>query len=69
MLLDYRWDTEPERTYCSEEVEILFTALYNSVNEVSAKAYAKQGYSVQHDLVHMVIVLEANAFIHSICKA
>nr|UNZ93471.1 diterpene synthase class I [Scutellaria baicalensis] len=46
-----RW--QPETTYCSQQVEILFTALYNTVNEVSAKAFSEQGYSVKHELISM----------------
>ncbi|KAL0330186.1 UNVERIFIED_CONTAM: Cis-abienol synthase, chloroplastic [Sesamum radiatum] len=38
-----RWNEQPATAYGSEEVEILFTALYNTVNEVAAKAYIEQG--------------------------
>nr|QEY10196.1 diterpene synthase class I [Scutellaria barbata]UNZ11785.1 diterpene synthase class I [Scutellaria barbata] len=42
-----------ETTYSSEQVEILFTALYNTVNEVAEKAFSEQGFSVKHELISM----------------
>ncbi|KAK4388989.1 Cis-abienol synthase, chloroplastic [Sesamum angolense] len=44
---------QPATAYGSEEVEILFTALYNTVNEVAAKAYIEQGRCVKHLLVSL----------------
>ncbi|KAK6158722.1 hypothetical protein DH2020_006036 [Rehmannia glutinosa] len=54
------WNMQPETTYCSQEVEILFTALYNTVNDVAEKVYANQGYCVKHDLVRMWLELLTN---------
>ncbi|KAL8063580.1 hypothetical protein ABFS82_01G035500 [Erythranthe guttata] len=54
------WNVHPETSYCSQEVDILFTALYNTVNEVAEKAYDKQGYYVEHDLVSMWLELLAS---------
>ncbi|KAL8063591.1 hypothetical protein ABFX02_01G036200 [Erythranthe guttata] len=51
------WKVHRETSYCSQEVEILFTALYNTVNEVAGKAYDEQGYHVEHDLVSMWLEL------------
>ncbi|KAL0323969.1 UNVERIFIED_CONTAM: Cis-abienol synthase, chloroplastic [Sesamum calycinum] len=43
----------PAKTDLTEEAEILFTALYRTVNEVAAEAYATQGRCIKHDLVSM----------------
>ncbi|KAL0312158.1 UNVERIFIED_CONTAM: Class I diterpene synthase TPS6, chloroplastic [Sesamum radiatum] len=48
-----RWNEQSATAYGSEEVEILFTALYNTVNEVAAKAYIEQGRCVKHLLVSL----------------
>ncbi|KAK6158723.1 hypothetical protein DH2020_006037 [Rehmannia glutinosa] len=60
MELVRKWNMQPETTYCSQEVEILFTALYNTVNDVAEKVYANQGYCVKHDLVRMWLELLTN---------
>ncbi|KAL7159562.1 hypothetical protein ABFS83_01G035600 [Erythranthe nasuta] len=44
---------KPETNYCSQEVEILFTALYKTVNEVAEKAYDKQGCCIKDVIVSM----------------
>ncbi|KAL9177094.1 hypothetical protein ABFS82_01G035600 [Erythranthe guttata] len=46
-----KWNVHAETSYCSREVEILFTALYNTVNEVAENAYVAQGYWIKEDLV------------------
>ncbi|KAL0330886.1 UNVERIFIED_CONTAM: Cis-abienol synthase, chloroplastic [Sesamum angustifolium] len=51
--LTKQWNEQPATAYGSEEVEILFTALYNTVNEVAAKAYIEQGRCVKHLLVSL----------------
>nr|WJZ49125.1 hypothetical protein [Scutellaria barbata] len=48
---------QPETTYSSEQVEILFTTLYNTVNEVAEKAFSEQGYTVKHELISMWLEL------------
>ncbi|KAK6158761.1 hypothetical protein DH2020_006075 [Rehmannia glutinosa] len=55
-----KWNMQPETTYCSQEVEIIFTALYNTVNEVAAKVYANQAYCVKHDLAKMWLELQTS---------
>ncbi|KAL7159544.1 hypothetical protein ABFS83_01G034800 [Erythranthe nasuta] len=55
------WNVHAETSYCSREVEILFTALYNTVNEVAAKAYAEQGYCIRNHLVNMWVELLTNS--------
>nr|UXG91344.1 miltiradiene synthase [Callicarpa americana] len=45
------WKEKPAADYGSEEVEILFTAVYRTVNEVAEKAYVEQGRSVKHILI------------------
>ncbi|KAL7122330.1 hypothetical protein ACP275_01G038900 [Erythranthe tilingii] len=46
-----KWNVHAETNYCSREVEILFTALYNTVNEVAENAYAAQGYCIKDNIV------------------
>ncbi|XP_020549885.1 cis-abienol synthase, chloroplastic-like [Sesamum indicum] len=55
------WNMQPAKTELSEEAEILFTALYKTVNEVAAEAYATQGRCVKHDLVSMWVELLTNS--------
>ncbi|XP_068654436.1 ent-kaurene synthase, chloroplastic isoform X2 [Aristolochia californica] len=45
-----KWDGNLARNFCSEQVEIIFFALYNSINEIGAKAFAYQRRSVTHHL-------------------
>ncbi|KAL7114983.1 hypothetical protein ACP275_04G155300 [Erythranthe tilingii] len=42
------WDEKACVNYGSREVEVLFTAVYDTVNELSEKAYAEQGRCVKH---------------------
>ncbi|KAG8375407.1 hypothetical protein BUALT_Bualt10G0096900 [Buddleja alternifolia] len=51
------WNVQPDTTYCSQEVEILFTALYDTVNQIAANAYIEQGRCVQRVLVSMWLEL------------
>ncbi|KAG8375380.1 hypothetical protein BUALT_Bualt10G0094000 [Buddleja alternifolia] len=46
-----KWNEPSAMTYGSEEVEILYTALYNTVNELAEKAYIQQGRSIKHVLI------------------
>ncbi|KAL0330183.1 UNVERIFIED_CONTAM: Cis-abienol synthase, chloroplastic [Sesamum radiatum] len=56
-VLSNYWNMQPAKTDLTEEAEILFTALYKTVNEVAAEAYATQGRCIKHDLVSMAEIL------------
>ncbi|KAH6804553.1 hypothetical protein C2S51_032800 [Perilla frutescens var. frutescens] len=47
------WKEKPTSEYGSEEVEILFTAVYNTVNELAEMAYFEQGRSVKDLLIKL----------------
>ncbi|KAL2489905.1 Ent-kaur-16-ene synthase [Forsythia ovata] len=46
-----KWDEQPTESYSCEEVEILFTALFSTVNEMAAKGAIKQGRRIKHVLL------------------
>ncbi|KAL2517490.1 Ent-kaur-16-ene synthase [Abeliophyllum distichum] len=48
-----KWDERPKSGYSSEEVGILFTAVYNHVNEWAAKILIKQGRCIKHLLISL----------------
>ncbi|KAG8043451.1 hypothetical protein GUJ93_ZPchr0458g22525 [Zizania palustris] len=47
------WDEHHKRGFCSEQVEIVFFAIYNSVNQLGAKASAAQGRDVTKHLIQI----------------
>ncbi|XP_057799345.1 miltiradiene synthase KSL1, chloroplastic [Salvia miltiorrhiza] len=47
------WKEKPAAEYGSEEVEILFTAVYNTVNELAERAHVEQGRSVKDFLIKL----------------
>ncbi|KAI3468362.1 hypothetical protein Pfo_025025 [Paulownia fortunei] len=47
------WDEKSAVKNVSPEVEILFTALYHTVNELTEKAYVEQGRCVKHLLISL----------------
>uniref|UniRef100_A0A1W6QDI7-2 Isoform 2 of Miltiradiene synthase KSL1, chloroplastic n=1 Tax=Isodon rubescens TaxID=587669 RepID=A0A1W6QDI7-2 len=47
------WKEKPAGEYGSEEVEILFTAVYNTVNELAEMAHIEQGRSVKDLLIKL----------------
>ncbi|KAK4435738.1 Cis-abienol synthase, chloroplastic [Sesamum alatum] len=50
-----QWKEQPTSVYGSEEVEILFTALYNTVNDLAEKAYVRQGRCIKSVLINLWI--------------
>ncbi|PQQ15348.1 ent-kaur-16-ene synthase chloroplastic-like [Prunus yedoensis var. nudiflora] len=46
-----RWDVNVSVDCCSEHVEIIFSALKNTINEIGVKAFARQGRSVTSDII------------------
>lgn len=50
-----RWQEKSAAEYGSEAVEILFTAVYNTVNELVERAHVEQGRSVKEFLIKLVI--------------
>ncbi|KAH0986230.1 hypothetical protein GBA52_013407 [Prunus armeniaca] len=49
--LNLRWDVNVSVDCCSEHVEIIFSALKNTINEIGVKAFAQQGRSVTSDII------------------
>ncbi|KAH6836264.1 hypothetical protein C2S53_001130 [Perilla frutescens var. hirtella] len=47
------WKEEPATEYGSEEVEILFTSVYNTVNELAKMAHFEHGRSVKDILIKL----------------
>ncbi|CAM0902728.1 unnamed protein product [Alopecurus aequalis] len=47
------WEKHGEMYYCSEQVEIVFSAIYSSVNQLGAKASVVQGRDVTEHLVEI----------------
>nr|QEV81855.1 terpene synthase 16 [Prunella vulgaris]QEY10195.1 kaurene synthase 1 [Scutellaria barbata]WJZ49123.1 miltiradiene [Scutellaria barbata] len=47
------WTEKPAEEYGSKEVEILFTAVYNTVNDLAEMAYIEQGRSVKPLLIKL----------------
>lgn len=54
MCLNNRWDVDLSVDCCSEQVEIIFLALHNTISEIGAKAYVKQGRSVTNHVIEIV---------------
>ncbi|KAL9167318.1 hypothetical protein ABFS82_05G088400 [Erythranthe guttata] len=47
------WKEKPAVDYGSQEVEILFSAVYRTVNELAEKASVEQGRCVKHHLINL----------------
>ncbi|KAG8375406.1 hypothetical protein BUALT_Bualt10G0096800 [Buddleja alternifolia] len=56
-----KWNEPSATTYGSEEVKILFTALYTTINELAAKAYIQQGRRVKHVLIDVWVEILTSA--------
>lgn len=50
-----RWDTHNRVGFCSERVEIVFRAIYDTSNHLAAKAAAVQKRNIIHHLAELVI--------------
>lgn len=50
-----RWDAHNRVGFCSERVEIVFRAIYDTSNHLAAKAAAVQKRSIIHHLAELVI--------------
>lgn len=46
-----KWDENHEKEFCSEQVKIVFSALYSTINELGAKASTLQNRSVTNHIV------------------
>ncbi|KAK4486231.1 hypothetical protein RD792_008901 [Penstemon davidsonii] len=55
--------SEMSSTYGSQAVEIIFKALYSTVNELAAKASIEQGRCVKQILINLVIALDAKPLV------
>ncbi|XP_020103574.1 ent-kaur-16-ene synthase, chloroplastic-like [Ananas comosus] len=52
-----KWDGNHKKEFCSEHVEIVFSAIYSTINELGAKASAVQNRSVTGHLVEIWLSL------------
>lgn len=52
--IDNRWDANWEKKTHSEQVKIIFSALFDTINELGTKASALQKRTVTHHLVEIV---------------
>ena len=57
ILVCHRWEHQEETEYYSEQVEIVFSAIYSSVNELGSKASTVQGRDVTGHLVEIVSLI------------
>ena len=53
------WEKHEEMDYYSEQVEIVFSAIYSSVNQLGAKASVVQGRDVTEHLVEIVSLFQS----------
>ncbi|XP_020277318.1 ent-kaur-16-ene synthase, chloroplastic isoform X2 [Asparagus officinalis] len=53
IMLVERWDGIHEKEFCSKQVEIVFSALYSTINELGAKASALQKRSVTPHIIEI----------------
>jgi len=56
------WDAHKEVGFCSERVETLFRAVYNTSNEIAAKAVAVQKRNVIGHIAELVSTLLENGY-------
>ncbi|KAM1765313.1 hypothetical protein ACFX11_004456 [Malus domestica] len=57
-----KWDVNMSVDCCSENVEIIFSALKNTINEIGAKAFTRQGRSVTSHVIGIWLDLIKSAF-------
>ncbi|XP_050107761.1 ent-kaur-16-ene synthase, chloroplastic-like isoform X2 [Malus sylvestris] len=57
-----KWDVNVSVDCCSENVEIIFSALKNTINEIGAKAFTRQGRSVTSHVIGIWLDLIKSAF-------
>ncbi|RXH86679.1 hypothetical protein DVH24_021952 [Malus domestica] len=57
-----KWDVNVSVDCCSENVEIIFSALKNTINEIGAKAFTRQGCSVTSHVIGIWLDLIKSAF-------
>jgi hypothetical protein len=57
-----RWERHEETKYYSKQVEIVFSAIYSSVNQLGAKASAVQGRDVTGHLVEIVSLFQSTCY-------
>ncbi|EYU34535.1 hypothetical protein MIMGU_mgv1a003148mg [Erythranthe guttata] len=51
------WNEKSDVVYGSKEVEIIFKAVYRTVNDYAEKAYVEQGRCVKHHLINLWVEL------------
>ncbi|EHA8590400.1 putative Ent-kaur-16-ene synthase, chloroplastic [Cocos nucifera] len=61
ILLTEKWDGSHEKVFCSEQVKIIYSAIYCTTNELGAKASALQKRSVTNHLVELWLTLMRTA--------
>ena len=53
--LNHKWDVDVSTNCCSENVEIIFSALHSTIYDFANKALTWQG----HNVINHIIVIEA----------
>eukprot|EP00268_Persea_americana_P066135 TRINITY_DN8940_c0_g1_i11.p1 TRINITY_DN8940_c0_g1~~TRINITY_DN8940_c0_g1_i11.p1 ORF type:complete len:512 (-),score=97.48 TRINITY_DN8940_c0_g1_i11:232-1767(-) len=48
-----KWDGNSATASCSDQVKIIFSAIYHTINELGVKAYAWQGRNVTHHIIEI----------------
>ncbi|XP_070662463.1 ent-kaurene synthase-like 1 [Malus domestica] len=57
-----KWDVNVSVDCCSENVEIIFSALKNTINEIGARAFTRQGRSVTSHVIEIWLDLIKSMF-------
>lgn len=57
MIFISRWDKNDKTEYYSEQVEIVFSAIYTSTNQLGSMASVVQGRDVTKHLVEIVSII------------
>ncbi|OIT36894.1 santalene and bergamotene synthase, chloroplastic [Nicotiana attenuata] len=63
-----RWDAYESIGFLSERVKIFFSAFYNTMEDLAAKAEIRQGRSVKDHLNNLDLLGSADAEIHGLCN-
>ncbi|KAJ0042981.1 hypothetical protein Pint_18084 [Pistacia integerrima] len=55
-----KWNVGEGINCCSEEVEIIYSAVYNTIGEIAEKAFSRQGHDVT---IHLTEIFSATAYV------
>jgi len=53
-LMECRWDVNGSADFCSEKVEIIYSAIHSTINEIGEKSFGWQGRDVKSHVIKIV---------------